>query len=117
MHIVDFTHEEEQIFEMMESNHHELAIQLYVELLEIIMKNTRFDIPGHEIIGSFEFSSFQRVKGERFYHNFSKALVNKLIDDFLKNIDTSETRRYLQEFCCKSMRLFIYCTLCIYPVS
>lgn len=106
LHIVDFTHEEEQIFEMMESNHHELAIQLYVELLEIIMKNTRFDIPGHEIIGSFEFSSFQRVEGERFYHNFSKALVNKLIDDFLKNIDTSETRRYLQEFCCKSMRLF-----------
>ena len=67
LHIVDFTHEEEQIFEMMESNHHELAIQLYVELLEIIMKNTRFDIPGHEIIGSFEFSSFQRVEGERFY--------------------------------------------------
>lgn len=114
LHIVDFTHEEEQIFEMMESNHHELAIQLYVELLEIIMKNTRFDIPGHEIIGSFEFSSFQRVEGERFYHNFSKALVNKLIDDFLKNIDTSETRRYLQEFCCKKYEAFLFIALYVY---
>ena len=114
LHIVDFTHEEEQIFEMMESNHHELAIQLYVELLEIIMKNTRFDIPGHEIIGSFEFSSFQRVEGERFCHNFPKALVNKLIDDFLKNIDTIKTQRYLQEFCCKKYEAFLFIALYVF---
>lgn len=114
LHTVDFTHEEEQIFEMLESNHHELAIQLYVELLQIVLENTRFDIPGYEIISSFEFSCFQREKGKHFRYDFPKALVNKLIDDFLKNIDTNETRRYLQEFSRNKFEAFLFIALYVF---
>lgn len=114
LHTVDFTHEEEQIFEMLESNHHELAIQLYVELLQIVLENTRFDIPGYEIISSFEFSCFQREKGKHFRYDFPKALINKLIDDFLKNIDTNETRRYLQEFSRNKFEAFLFIALYVF---
>ena len=114
LHTVDFTHEEEQIFEMLESNHHELAIQLYVELLQIVLENTRFDIPGYEIISSFEFSCFQREKGKHFRYDFPKTLVNKLIDDFLKNIDTNETRRYLQEFSRNKFEAFLFIALYVF---
>ena len=114
LYTLDFTHEEDQIFEMIESNHPELTIRWYVELLEMVMEKTRFDIPGHEIVSSFEFSCFERVQGERFYHHFSKALVNKLIDNFLKNIDTSETQRYLQEFCCKKYEAFLFIALYVF---
>ena len=76
LHTVDFTYEENQIFEMMESNQHDLTIQLYVELLQIVLENTRFDISGYEIISSFEFSCFQREKGMHFRHDFPKTLVN-----------------------------------------
>ena len=114
LYTLDFTHEEDQIFEMVESNHPELTIRWYVELLEMVMEKTRFDIPGHEIVSSFEFSCFERVQGELFYHHFSKALVNKLIDNFLKNIDTSETQRYLQEFCCKKYEAFLFIALYVF---
>lgn len=114
LHTIDFTHEEVQIFEMMELKHHELTIQLYVELLGIVMENTRLDIPGHEIVSSFEFSCFQRVKGEGFYHDFTKALVNKLIDDFLKNIGTNKTQFYLQEFSHKKDEAFLFIALYVF---
>lgn len=114
LHTLDFTHEEDQIFEMMESNYHELTIQLYVELLELVMENTPFEIPGHEIVGSIEFSCFQRVKGERFYHNFSKALENKLIDDFLENIGTNETLSYLQKFSHSKFEAFVFIALYVF---
>lgn len=98
----------------MELKHHELTIQLYVELLGIVMENTRLDIPGHEIVSSFEFSCFQRVKGEGFYHDFTKALVNKLIDDFLKNIGTNKTQFYLQEFSRKKDEAFLFIALYVF---
>ena len=111
---LDFTHEEDQIFEMMESNHPELIIQWYVELLEVVMEHTRFEIPGHEIVSSFEFSCFERVKGERFYHHFAKALVNKLIDNFLNNITASETHGYLQRFSHSKFDAFVFIALYVF---
>lgn len=69
----------------MEANHHDIAIRLYVDLLEIIYNATGFNIPNSEISYSLEFSHFQRVSNGCLYRDFTKDVTNRLIDDFLKN--------------------------------
>lgn len=113
-HRIELTHEEKQVYESLESKHHDLAVQLYVDILKIVMEKTRFDIPGHEIISSFEFSFFQRSNGVHFSSNFVEDVVNKLIDDFLKNTETDETQKYLQDFSQSKFECFVFIALFVF---
>ena len=59
------------------------------------MEATKSEFYDYEIAKSNEFSHFQRVLGGDFHRNFTEDVVNKLIDDFLKNIREKETEEYL----------------------
>lgn len=98
VHTIGLLREEEEILEEMEDGCHDIAIRLYVELLGIVYDATKFDLPNSEISYSLEFSHFQRVLGGHIYRDFTIDVTNRLIDDFLKNIDTKETQAYLYDF-------------------
>lgn len=114
LHVISFTHDEESLLEMLEKEHHHIAMRLYVDLLMMIMEATKYDFHGFEICSSSEFSRFQRVSGGHFYHNFSEDVVNKLIDDFLKNIVEKETGNYLSDFSKSNYECFVFIALYVY---
>lgn len=111
---VTLDHKEEDILENMEANHHDIAIRLYVDLLEIIYNAIGFNIPNSEISYSLEFSHFQRVSDGCLYRDFTKDVTNRLIDDFLKNIDTVETQAYLAKFSRSTHEGFVFVSLYVY---
>lgn len=111
---IKLNNQEESILRMMESKHHCIAIKLYVELLEIIMEATKSEFYDYEIAKSNEFSHFQRVSGGDFHRNFTEDVVNKLIDDFLKNIREKETEEYLLDFSHSNYECFVFIALYVY---
>lgn len=114
LYLINLSHDEESILEMLEKEHHSIAIRLYVDLLVMIMEVTKFDIHGSEIFNSIEFSHFIRVSGGHFNRNFSVDVVNKLIDDFLKNIGEKETEDYLLDFSHSNYECFVFIALYVY---
>ena len=115
-HTVKLLHEEEEILEEMERSSHDVAIRLYADLLQLVYEATKFGSPESEISCSFEFSNFQRVEGGRLYRDFTTDVTNKLIDDFLKNIDAEKTKAYLDEFSHSSHEGLVFIALYTYTL-
>ena len=59
-------------------------------------------------------SIFERVLNGHLYNDFTIDVTNKLIDDFLKNIDTEETQVYLKEFSHSIHEGFVFVSLYVY---
>lgn len=115
-HTVNLLREEEEILEEMERINHDVAIRLYADLLQLVYEATKFGSHESEISYSFEFSSFQRVEGGHLYRDFTTDVTNKLLDDFLKNIDTEKTKAYLDEFSRSTHEGFVFIALYIYTL-
>ena len=113
-HIIKLLHEEENILEELEANYHDKAIRLYVDLLKLVYDATKFELLDSEILNSTEFWSFQREQGGRLNNDFTIDVTNKLIDDFLKNIDIEETQVYLHEFSHSIHVGFVFVSLYVY---
>ena len=113
-HTISINYEEEKILEKMENDHHDVTIRLYADLLEIIYNATKLELPNSEISFSLEFSYFQRVEGGHNYRDFAKDITNRLLDDFLENIETEETQAYLKEFDKSTHAGFVFISLYVY---
>ena len=107
-------HDVEYLYEELLKKHHEVAIQLLVDILTIVYDSTKFELDNSEIFNSTEFFSFQRTSGEYFASNFVEDAANILIDNFLKNIECEKTRRYIAEFSKSRHEGFVYIALYIY---
>ena len=111
---ISFKHDEEELFEEMLKNHHEEAIQLFVDILTIIYDETDFKIGGEEIYFSSDFFCFQRTTGEYLSSNFTEDAVNILIDDFIKNVKDEKTQQYISEFSQSKHAGFVFIALYVY---
>lgn len=114
IHRVDVGHGVEHLYEELLKIHHDVAIQLLVDILNIVYKSTQFKFEGHEIYNSTEFHSFRRTTGGHFVSNFVEDTANILIDDFLKNIEEEKTKHYIAEFSKSKHQGFVFIALYIY---
>lgn len=113
-HTIKLLREEEDILEELEANYHDKAIRLYVDLLELIYDATKFELSDSEILNSLEFWHFQRELGGCLNNEFVIDVTNKLIDDFLNNIDTEVTQVYLRKFSRSIHEGFVFVSLYVY---
>lgn len=114
VHRIGLNHEVEHLYEDMLKQHHDIGIQLLVDILTLVFENTKVSLECSEIYYSSEFISFQRVVGGHFVSDFVEDAVNILIDDFLKNVDDEITSRYLAEFRQSLHEGFVFISLYVY---
>lgn len=114
VHKIEVSHDVEYLYEELLKKHHDEAIQLLVEILTIVYDATQFEIEGAEIYNSTEFFCFQRTTGEHFASDLIEDSANILIDDFLKNIDSDVTKRYVAEFSKSRHEGFVFIALYVY---
>lgn len=111
---IGINHDVEYLYEELLKNHHDVAIQLLVDILTIVYKSTEFELDGDEICYSTEFFTFERVEGGQFVSNFIEDAVNILIDEFLKTLDNDNVKRYIAEFSRSKHVGFVFIALYIY---
>ena len=111
---VSFNHSEEELFNTLETEHHDHTIRLFVKLLGMILEATKFDILGSEISNSFAFTHFQLSSGHHFSTEFTEDVANKLIYDFKQNINTTQVQDYLNEFINSNYDGYVFIALHIY---
>jgi len=114
VHKIEVSHDVEYLYEELLKKHHDEAIQLLVEILTIVYDATQFEIEGAEIYNSTEFFCFQRTTGEHFASDLIEDSANILIDEFLKNIDSDVTKRYVAEFSKSRHEGFVFIALYVY---
>lgn len=114
VHVLDPNHEEEYLYEELLKIHHNVGIQLLVDILKLVYDETKFCLEGSEIYNSTEFYSFQRTTGEHFASNFVEDAANILIDNFLKDVDDETIRQYLLEFSQSEHEGFVFIALYVY---
>lgn len=107
-------HEVTHLYEELLKNHHDVGIQLLVDILAIVYDKSKFNLYGAEINRSTEFFDFQRVTGGHFVSNFTEDVANILIDDFLKDVDNERIRRYITEFSKSEHEGFVFIALYVY---
>ena len=111
---IGVNHDVENLYEELLKNHHDIAIQLLVDILTIVYQSTEFELEGDDISYSTEFFTFERVEKVHYVSNVVEDAVNILIDDFLKSIDDEKTRRYIAEFSQSKHVGFVYIALYVY---
>lgn len=114
VHRIGINHEIEYLYEDLLKNHHDVGIQLLIDVLSIAYESTKFELDGGEIYFSTEFFNFDRVTGGHFASNLIEDAANILIDDFLKNIDKERTRQYISDFSKSKHVGFVFIALYIY---
>lgn len=111
---ITLDHDEETLYEELLKRHHRRAIQLLIELLELIYDSTRFEVDGSDIFFSMEFFNFERTTGEQYITNLTEDAVNIIIDDFLNNVTEDDTRRIISEFSKSKYEGFVFIALYVY---
>lgn len=107
-------HDVGHLYEELLNNYHELAIQLLVDILNIVYEETQIKLKGFDIYSSTKFFSFQRTTGGHFISNFVEDVVNILIDDFLRNARYEKTKHYIAEFSKSRHEGLVFIALYIY---
>lgn len=111
---ITFDHDEETLYEELLKRHRKRAIQLLIELLELIYDSTRFEVEGSDIFFSMEFFNFERTTGVQYITNFTEDAVNIIIDDFLNNVSEDDTKRLISEFSKSKYEGFVFIALYVY---
>ena len=111
---IGVNHDVENLYEELLKNHHDIAIQLLVDILTIVYQSTEFELEGDDIRYSTEFFTFERVERVHYVSNVVEDAVNILIDEFLKDIDEEKTKRYIAEFSQSKHVGFVYIALYVY---
>lgn len=114
IHRIGINHEVERLYEGMLKRHHDIGINLLIDILFLVYEETKFELNGSEIYNSTEFWSFRRTTGGHFLSNFVEDVANILIDDFLANIDNQVTRRYISDFSKSKHEGFVFIALYIF---
>ena len=114
VHVLDSNHEEEYLYEKLLKIHHDIGIQLLVDILKLVYDKTKYGLEGNDIYNSTEFYCFQRTTGEHFASNFVEDAANILIDYFLKDVDNVTIRQYLLEFSQSEHEGFVFIALYVY---
>ena len=68
-------HDVGHLYEELLNNYHELAIQLLVDILNIVYEETQIKLKGFDIYSSTKFFSFQRTTGGHFISNFVWCII------------------------------------------
>ena len=102
------------LYEELLKSHHDIGIQLLVDILAIVYDKSKLNLSGSKINKSTEFYCFQRVAGSCFGSNFTEDATNILIDDFLKDIDNERVRRCIAEFSKSKHEGFVFIALYVY---
>lgn len=113
---IGVNHDVEILYEELLKNHHDIAIQLLVDILTIVYQSTEFELEGDDISYSTEFFTFERVNGVHYVSNVVEDAVNIILDEFLKNIDDEKTRHYIKEFSQSKHVGFVYISLYVYTL-
>lgn len=113
-HRINVNYDIKHLYEELLKTHHNIAIQLLVDILTIVYDATQFEHEGADIYNSTEFFSFQRTSGSHFDSNFTEDVANILINKFLKNIEDESTQHYITEFSKSRHGGFVFIALCIY---
>lgn len=111
---ISISHDVAQLYQELIENHHSIAIKLLVDILNIFYESTLFKVEGEEIYKSTEYISFQRTSRGYFGSDLIQNVINTLIDDFLKNIEKEETKRYIKEFSKSKYEWVVFIALYIY---
>ena len=114
VHRIGTNHEVEYLYEEMLKHHHEIGIQLLVDILTMVYDKTKFELEGSEIYNSTEFFSFQRTTGEHFKSNFIEDAANILIDNFLKDVEDEKVLHRLSEFSQSNHEGFVFIALFVF---
>lgn len=114
VHRIGVTHDIEHLYEELLKNHHDIGIQLLVDILTVVYESTQFKLEGADIYHSTEFFNFQRKTGGGWGYNFINDVTNIIIDDFLKNIEYETTKHYIAEFSKSKHEGFVFIALYVY---
>lgn len=114
IHGIEINHEEKHLYEEILKHHHNIGIQLLVDILTMVYDKTKFAIDGCDIYNSTEFFSFKRATGGQFVSNFIEDAANIIIDHFLNDFDNERTERYLTEFAQSEHEGFVFIALYVY---
>ncbi|EGQ18165.1 NACHT domain-containing protein [Prevotella pallens] len=111
---IGVNYEVRELYEELLDKHYDLGIKLLVEVLTIIYESTNYNIDNAEIYYSTAFDYFQRVEDNILDSNFSQEAANILIDNFLKTIDTEQTKRHIETFSKSKHEGFVFIALYLY---
>lgn len=111
---IEINYEVTDLYEELLKKHHDVAVQLLADILMITYESTQFELKESEILNSTGFFNFKRTTGKNFTSNLIEDSANILIDDFLENIDSDYTKRYIAEFSKSKHAGFVFIALYIY---
>lgn len=111
---INLTHEIEMLYQELLQRYPKQAVQLFIDVLTLIYESERYVIEGSDIYYSPEFLIFQRTTGNHLGTKFSEDAVNIILDDFLQNVESDITRRYLSEFSASKHEGFVFIALYVY---
>ena len=114
IHRIEINHEEKHLYKEILKHHHNIGIQLLVDILTLVYDKTKFELEGSEIYDSTELFGFQRTLGGHFTSNFIKDAINILIDNFIKDVDEEKSRLYISEFSQSKHEGFVFIALYVY---
>ena len=114
VHRIGVSHDVALLYEDILKDHHDLAIDLFIDILNMVYESSKYEIAGHEIYHSTEFFIFQRVNGAHTFSHLAEDIVNILIDDFLENVELEKTRLYVTEFSKSIHEGFVFIALYVY---
>ena len=113
-HKVSVGHNVGNLYEQLLKSHHDIAIQLLIDVLDMIYESSLFKIEETDIYRSTEFFCFQRTKGEHFISNFTEEAVNILIDCFLDKINKENTKHHISKLSRSRHEGFVFIALYVY---
>lgn len=87
---VKIGHYEQMIYDELEKKHPEIMIDFYLSLIELIYEKDAVLPDGFEIKLSYSLVHFERDKGTFHTYNFNDSLINKVIDNIIKDIDSGK---------------------------
>lgn len=111
---INLTHDIEMLYQELLQRYPKQAVQLFIDILTLIYESERYIIEGSDIYYSPEFLTFQRASGGRFGTKFSEDAVNIILDYFLQNVESDNTKRYLSGFSASKHEGFVFIALYVY---
>ena len=111
---VSVDYEVGHLYEKLLKKHHDIGVQLLIDVLTAIYESTQFKTEENDIFSSLEFLCFHRTRRDHFNSNFTEEATNILIDDFLDNIDDENSRNCITELSKSKYEGLVFIALYVY---
>lgn len=111
---ISINHQVENLYKEILERHHDIGIQLFEDILNIIYDATKIEMNGSKMYSSTEFLSFKRDNSSHIGPDFVEGITNILINVFLANPKSEGNRYHLRKFSQSKHEGIVFIALYVY---